>query len=221
MSGACCQPGPGPRPGSGGQSDAAYRRILWAALLINAAMFAVEIGVGINADSRSLMADSVDFLGDAANYGISLFVLGLALAWRARAAMLKGVAMLIFGLGVAGATIEAALSGTLPHAEAMGVVGLLALAANLLVAVMLFRYRKGDSNMRAVWLCTRNDAIGNLAVLIAAAGVFASGTAWPDLAVAAIMSGLAILAGVQVIRLASRELAERRPATEEIEATPP
>ncbi|MGD9538361.1 MAG: cation transporter [Alphaproteobacteria bacterium] len=213
MSGACCHHEPGPAPGAPqGDADARYRRVLWLALLINGAMFAAELGVGLGADSKSLLADSIDFLSDAANYGISLFVLGLALVWRARAAFLKGAAMLVFGLAIAGATVEAALRGSLPHAESMGVIGALALAANLAVAVMLFRYRKGDSNRRAVWLCTRNDAIGNLAVMLAAAGVFASNTAWPDLAVAAIMSGLAILAGVQIMRQAWHEIVASRPS---------
>jgi Co/Zn/Cd efflux system component len=217
VSGACCHDEPGVAPGSPG-GEAGYRRVLWLALLINGAMFAAELGVGLDAHSKSLLADSIDFLGDAANYGISLFVLGLALVWRARAAFLKGAAMLAFGLAIAGATIDSALGGSLPHAESMGVIGAVALAANVSVALMLFRYRKGDSNMRAVWLCTRNDAIGNLAVLIAAAGVFASDTAWPDLAVAAIMSSLAMLAGAQVMRQAWREIVESRaPAVLEAE----
>jgi Co/Zn/Cd efflux system component len=173
-------------------------------------MFGVELGVGLDAGSKSLLADAIDFLGDAANYGISLFVLGLVLTWRAGAALLKGVAMLAFGLGIMASTAHAAITGGVPHAEAMGVVGALALLANLSVAALLFGHRKGDANRRAVWLCTRNDAIGNLAVLIAAGGVFASDTAWPDLAVAAIMSGLAVVSGLQVIRLAWRELAEGR-----------
>jgi Co/Zn/Cd efflux system component len=206
VSGACCHDEPGVAPGSPG-GEAGYRRVLWLALLINGAMFAAELGVGLDAHSKSLLADSIDFLGDAANSGISLFVLGLALVWRAP-----------FGLAIAGATIDSALGGSLPHAESMGVIGAVALAANVSVALMLFRYRKGDSNMRAVWLCTRNDAIGNLAVLIAAAGVFASDTAWPDLAVAAIMSSLAMLAGAQVMRQAWREIVESRaPAVLEAE----
>lgn len=190
--------------------DAGYRRVLWLALVINAAMFAVELGVGVDAGSKSLLADAIDFLGDAANYGISLFVLGLALAWRARAALLKGAAMIAFGLSIIGSTVHAALYGALPHAGAMGVVGVLALAANVGVALLLYRHRNGDSNRRAVWLCTRNDAIGNLAVLAAAGGVFASDTAWPDLAVAAIMASLAVVSGTQVVRLARREIAESR-----------
>ncbi len=194
-------------------ADAGYRRVLFAALVVNAAMFAVELGVGIDAGSKSLLADAIDFLGDAANYGLSLFVLGLALAWRARAALLKGAAMIAFGLSIIGSTVHAALYGALPHAGAMGVVGVFALAANVGVALLLYRHRSGDSNRRAVWLCTRNDAIGNLAVLAAAGGVFASDTAWPDLAVAAGMAGLAVSSGVHVVRLAVREIASARMAS--------
>ncbi len=196
-----------------GDVDGAYRRVLWAALVINAAMFGVELAVGLDAGSKSLLADAIDFLGDAANYGISLFVLGLALTWRARAALVKGVTMIAFGLSIIGSTIHAALYGGVPHVTAMGVVGAVALAANVSVALLLYRHRNGDANRRSVWLCTRNDAIGNIAVLIAAAGVFASDTAWPDLAVAAIMASLAVVSGTQVVRLALREIAVGRAAT--------
>ena len=190
----------------------AYRRILWVALAVNLAMFAVEIGAGLAAQSASLLADSLDFLGDAANYGIALFVLGMALQWRARAALIKAASMGIFGLWVAVTTIQHALAGTVPEAPVMGAVGALALAANLGVAVLLYRWRDGDSNMRSVWICTRNDAIGNLAVLLAAVGVFGSGAGWPDYVVAAIMSGLALTGAVQVTRQALSELAHTRRA---------
>ena len=189
-----------------------YRRILWVALAVNLAMFAIEIGAGLAAQSVSLLADSLDFFGDAANYGISLFVLGMALQWRARASLLKAASMGVFGLWIAGTTIQHALAGTVPEAPVMGVVGALALAANLGVAVLLYRWRDGDSNMRSVWICTRNDAIGNLAVLAAAAGVFGSGAGWPDYLVAAIMSGLALTGAVQVTRQALSELAHTRRA---------
>ena len=205
MSAHCCGHGH-----DNGTSSPVYRRILWIALAINLAMFTVEIGAGLAAQSVSLLADSLDFLGDAANYGIALLVLGMALQWRARAALLKAASMGIFGLWVAGATIQHALAGTVPEAPVMGVVGALALAANLGVAVLLYRWRDGDSNMRSVWICTRNDAIGNLAVLAAAAGVFGSGAGWPDYLVAAIMSGLALVGAFQVTRQALAELAHTR-----------
>ncbi|HLM14178.1 MAG TPA: cation transporter [Reyranella sp.] len=189
-----------------------YRRILWAALAVNLAMFAIEIGAGLAARSTSLLADSLDFLGDGANYGVSLFVLSMALQWRARASLLKAATMGLFGLWVAGTTVQHALAGTVPAAPVMGVVGALALAANLAVAALLYRWREGDSNMRSVWICTRNDAIGNLAVLAAAVGVLSLGTGWPDYIVAAIMSGLALTGAVQVTRQALAELAHTRSA---------
>jgi Co/Zn/Cd efflux system component len=207
MSAHCCGHGP-----DHGASSPAYRRVLWAALAVNLAMFAVEIGAGLAAQSASLLADSLDFLGDAANYGISLFVLGMALRWRAGASLLKAASMGLFGLWVAGTTVQHALAGTVPEAPVMGVVGALAFAANLGVAALLWRWRDGDSNMRSVWICTRNDAIGNLAVLAAAAGVFGSGSGWPDYVVAGVMSGLALIGAFQVTRHALAELAHGRAA---------
>jgi len=192
---------------SAGDNSPRYRRILWAALVINLAMFGIEIGAGFQSGSVSLLADAIDFFGDGANYAVSLAVLSMGLAWRARAAVLKGVSMLGFGLFVAGSTVWSLIHGGTPEAFTMGAVGLLALAANLGVAAMLYAYREGDANMRSVWLCTRNDAIGNLAVMLAALGVFGTGTAWPDLLVAAVMAGLAIMGGVSVLRQARRELA--------------
>ncbi|SDU26650.1 Co/Zn/Cd efflux system component [Pseudomonas pohangensis] len=183
-----------------------YRRILWIALAVNLLMFAVEIGSGMRAGSVSLLADALDFLGDSANYAISLWVLGLGLAVRARAAQFKALSMLLFGLGVLAVALWNAWRGVLPDAPTMGLVGSLALLANLGVAALLYGYREGDSNMRSVWLCTRNDALGNLAVLLAALGVFGSGTAWPDLLVAGVMASLAISAALQVLRQAHGEL---------------
>ena len=188
----------------------AYRRILWVALAVNLAMFVIEISAGVAAQSVSLLADSLDFLGDAGNYGISLFVLGMAIQWRARASLLKAASMGAFGLWIAITTVNHALAGTVPTAPVMGIVGALALAANFGVALLLYRWREGDSNMRSVWICTRNDAIGNVAVLVAAAGVFGSGTGWPDYIVAAIMSGLALVGAFQVTRQAIAELRQSR-----------
>lgn len=212
MSAHCCDHGH--ENANAAAASPVYRRILWVALAVNLAMFAVEIGAGLAAQSSSLLADSLDFLGDSANYGLSLFVLGMALHWRARASLIKAASMAAFGLWVAYVTIGHALAGTVPSAPVMGVVGALAFAANLGVAFLLYRWREGDSNMRSVWLCTRNDAIGNLAVLVAAAGVFGSGTGWPDYVVAAIMSGLALTGAFQVARHALGELrhsGEERP----------
>ena len=201
MGANCCNHDSAPR-----HDDGRYRRILWIALLVNLAMFLVEIGAGLKAGSVSLLADSLDFLGDAANYGISLWVLGMALTWRARAAQFKAVSMLVFGLGVLGAALWQAWQGGVPSAPTMGLVGSLALLANVGVAVLLYAYREGDSNMRSVWLCTRNDALGNLAVLAAALGVFGSGSAWPDLIVAGIMASLAVHSAIAVLRHADGEL---------------
>lgn len=184
----------------------AYRRVLWVALVANAAMFLVEVVAGVAAGSVSLQADALDFFGDAANYGLSLSVLSLGLVWRARAALVKGASMGLFGLWVAAASILSILAGEPPQAITMGVIGFLALAVNLGVAALLYRYRDGDANMRSVWLCTRNDAIGNVAVMFAAVGVFGTGSAWPDIAVAAIMAGLALSAAAETIRIALKEL---------------
>jgi len=189
-----------------------WRRVLWIALGVNLAMFAGEIIAGAAAGSASLQADALDFLSDSANYGISLAVTGLGLAWRAGAALLKGWAMLLLGIWIVGSTLWHVYLGTLPQAEVMGVVGALALIANVGVALMLYRFRSGDSNMRSVWICSRNDAIGNLAVLVAALGVFGTGTGWPDLVVAAIMAALGINGGWQVIRQARGELQMTVPA---------
>jgi Co/Zn/Cd efflux system component len=183
-----------------------YRRVLWVALALNAAMFAVEIGAGFRSGSVSLLADAIDFFGDAANYGVTLAVLSMGLAWRARAAVLKGFSMLGFGLFVAGRTLWSATQGLPPEALTMGLVGALALGVNVAVALMLYAFREGDANMRSVWLCSRNDAIGNVAVMLAALGVFGTGTAWPDLAVAAVMAALALSGGWSVLRQARGEL---------------
>ncbi len=190
------------------QATPRYRRALWIALAVNAVMFAVELGAGWNAGSVSLLADAADFLGDAANYGVSLMVLSMAIAWRSRAALLKGATMGLYGLFVLGHAAWNATHGVIPEAATMGVVGSLALVANLSVAVMLYAFRDGDANMRSVWLCSRNDAIGNIAVILAAAGVFGLGSAWPDLLVAVLMAVLGLTAARSVIAQARAELKE-------------
>lgn len=183
-----------------------YRRALWAVLIINAAMFAVEIAAGYAAGSAALQADALDFFGDAVNYGISLTVVGMALRYRAMAAMLKGVSMLAFGAWVTGTVIWHATNGTLPNATTMGAIGITAFAANAATFAILWAYRAGDANMRSAWICTRNDVLGNLAVLLAALGVFGTGTGWPDLIVAIVMAGLALQGAVLVLRQARGEL---------------
>ena len=175
-------------------------------LAINAGMFAIEIGAGLAAGSASLQADALDFLGDAANYAISLFVVGMALRYRATAALAKGATMALVGTWVLCVAAWHIFNGTLPHAFTMGGVGLTALAANGISFWLLWRHRAGDANMRSAWICTRNDVLGNLAVLLAAAGVFGTGTGWPDILVAAIMAVLALQGAGSVIRQATAEL---------------
>ncbi len=183
-----------------------YRQILWIALVVNFTMFLVEVGAGVQAGSLSLLADAVDFAGDALNYAVSLAVLASALAWRARAAVFKAATMIGFGLYVLGSAVWSVWNGELPQAVTMGAVALLALAANVAVAWMLYAFREGAANMRSVWLCSRNDAIGNVAVLLAALGVFGTGSAWPDLVVASLMATLALHGGWTVLRQARNEL---------------
>ena len=201
MSASCCNHSSDLHRG-----DAQFRRVLWAVLTINAAMFAVEVIAGLAAGSASLQADALDFLGDAANYAISLFVVGMALRYRAIAAFLKGATMAMFGVWVLAITGWHAWHGTLPHAFTMGAVGFAALLANAASFGLLWAYKSGDANMRSAWICTRNDVIGNLAVLLAALGVLGTGTGWPDVIVAVIMAILALQGAVLVIRQAVNEL---------------
>ncbi len=202
MAGGCCggcRTAPPPK-------DTAWRCVLWIALAVNLCMFTVEVTAGVSARSAALRADALDFLGDAANYAISLGVAGLALRWRARAALLKGASLLALGLWVIGSTAWMAVSGTLPAPETMGVVGVLALAANVSCALLLWSNRGGDANRSSVWICSRNDAIGNVAVVAAALGVFGTGAAWPDLLVAVVLAGLGVSGGWQIVVKARREL---------------
>jgi Co/Zn/Cd efflux system component len=201
MSAGCCQ-----TCEKSDVADPVYRRVLWIVLTINAAMFALEIGAGFAAGSASLQADALDFLGDAANYAISLLVVGMALRYRATAAVLKGASMGMFGIWVIGVTAWHAFHGTLPGALAMGAVGVTALVANTASFGLLWAYRGGDANMRSAWICTRNDVIGNLAVLLAALGVFGTGTGWPDLIVAAAMAVLALQGATIVLTQGAAEL---------------
>jgi Co/Zn/Cd efflux system component len=206
MSAHCCGHEHKHDPGADPASQRAYRRVLWAVLAINGATFAVEIGAGLAAGSASLQADALDFLGDAGNYAISLFVVGMALRYRALAAFLKGATMALFGIWVLGIAAWHVFHGTLPQAATMGVIGILALAANAISFGLLWRHRGGDANMRSAWICTRNDVLGNLAVLLAALGVFGTGTGWPDVIVAAIMAILALQGASAVILHAMAEL---------------
>ena len=199
MSKACCDTQPAAH-------GIPYRRVLWIALVANVSMFFVELLASVLSGSTALAADAADFLGDSANYALSLGALALGGAWISRVALLKGAAMSIYGIAVLAYAAWRAWLGVPPEPLTMGVVGLLALFVNLSVAALLFRFRDGDANMRSVWLCTRNDVIANLAVLVAAAGVFGTGTVWPDVAVAAILALLGLSSGSIVIRHARAEL---------------
>lgn len=213
----CCK---GPCSAAKPPVDRRYRRILLVALLVNAAMFGVEIGFGWLSGSVSLLADAVDFLGDAGNYAISLFVLGLAPLWGTRAALFKGLSMGAYGIIVLAQLVWHVLTGTVPDAGTMGVISLIALGANLSVAMLLYAYRNGDANMRSVWLCTRNDVVGNVAVMLAALGVLGSGRGWPDYAVAGLMSYLGLSAARSVIAHARSEMAEAKADQAAHSATP-
>ena len=198
MSDTCCNVPP--------PTGISYRRVLWVALIANAVMFLVEVVAAAWSGSSALAADAADFLGDSANYALSLGALAMGGAWISRVALLKGLAMSLYGVGVLAYASRRAWLGVPPEPITMGVVGLAALLVNLGVAVLLYRFRDGDANMRSVWLCTRNDVIANLAVLVAAAGVVGTGTVWPDVAVAAILAVLGLSSGHIVIRRARAEL---------------
>jgi Co/Zn/Cd efflux system component len=213
MSAGCCHHHHDHGPGAVSLNSRAWRRALWIALAVNGGMFVAEIVAGVAAGSSSLQADALDFLGDSANYALSLGVAGLGLVWRARAALAKGVSLGVLSLAVLGITLWHIQAGTVPAAGVMGVVGVMALLANVGVALILYRFREGDANMRSVWICSRNDAIGNIAVMLAALGVFGTGTGWPDFMVATIMATLGFTGAWQIVRLSLRELSSGQPAT--------
>ena len=189
-----------------------YRRVLWTVIGLNAGMFVIEVTAGALAGSQALKADALDFLGDSMTYTISLLVIGMSLRTRALAALFKGLSLGGMGLWVFAATAYQVLVLGVPRAEVMGVVGFAALAANLASVVLLMRYREGDANVRSVWLCSRNDALGNVAVMLAAAAVWATGSAWPDLVVAAVMASLFLYSASRIVRLAVGELQQAQAA---------
>jgi Co/Zn/Cd efflux system component len=182
-----------------------YKRRLWLVIALNGGMFLVEMFAGYAARSQALQADALDFFGDAVTYGISLAVIGASLRVRATAALFKGMSLLLMGLWVGGSTAYQFLVLGMPKAEIMGAIGFLALAVNLASVLLLVRYKDGDANVRSVWLCSRNDAIGNVAVMLAAIGVWGTATAWPDLIVAGLMASLFINSAVQILRQALEE----------------
>jgi Co/Zn/Cd efflux system component len=182
-----------------------FRAALWAVIAINAVMFVVEMTAGALAGSQALQADALDFLGDTLTYGISLFVIGMSLRVRATAALFKGLSLGAMGLWVFGSTLWQVLVLGVPNAPVMGAVGFLALAANVTSVLILLRWKEGDANVRSVWLCSRNDAIGNVAVIGAAGGVWLTATPWPDLVVAGLMAALFLWSALQIIRQALEE----------------
>ncbi|UWQ28843.1 cation transporter [Leisingera sp. M523] len=193
--------------------SADYKRRLWLVIVINAGMFAVEMSAGQLSGSQALKADALDFLGDALTYGISLAVIGATLRTRALAALGKGISLLLMGAWVFGSTVYQVFYVGVPQAQIMGVIGFMALAANLISVMLLARYKDGDANVRSVWLCSRNDAIGNVAVMIAALGVWGTATGWPDLIVAGIMGGLFLSSAYQILVQAMREWREEEART--------
>ena len=190
--------------------DCKYRIILWIVLFINLGMFILEIFSGLISGSQSLLADSLDFFADAANYGISLYVLSKSITLRAKASLIKGYTMGVFGVFVAVSTVYKVFFAVTPKAEIIGAVGFLALAANVFSAFLLYKYRKGDSNRASVWICSRNDAIANIAVIFAGLGVWITNTKWPDLAVAFIIASISLSGAYHIIKKAKKELEVRK-----------
>lgn len=202
-----------------GMSDA-YKRRLWIVIALNAVMFGVEMAAGRLAGSQALQADALDFLGDAATYSISLAVIGASVSVRTAAALTKGVSLALMGLWVFGSTVYHVFFLGVPQAEVMGVIGFLALLTNLASVLLLVRYKDGDANVRSVWLCSRNDAIGNVAVMAAALGVWGTASGWPDIIVAAVMAGLFLASSFQIVTQALRERrAGQFPATADMRPT--
>jgi len=192
--------------------SAHYRMILWIVIAINGVMFLFETGASLSADSMALRADALDFLGDTLTYGLTLLAIGHSLRWHASAAMLKGVTLLLIGLWVLGSTFYRVIILGVPNEMIMGSVALLAFTANMVSVLLLLRYRDGDANVRSVWLCSRNDAIGNVAVMIAAVVVYYTQTRWADLVVACLMAMLFLHSSSLIIRQARAELRENSSA---------
>lgn len=182
------------------------KKVLWIALVLNLAMFALEFGLSFFANSQSLKADSLDFLSDGLNYIVSLYVLSHTIKVRAWSSVAKAVTMGALGVYIAVEIVLSVLREDMPNSEIMTWLGLSGLAINGFVTYLLYKYREGDSNMQSVWLCSRNDAIGNVAVVLAAGAVYYLKKPWPDLLVAALMAYLAINASVKIIKLALVEL---------------
>ncbi len=183
-----------------------YKRALWAVIGINAVMFAVEVTAGVSADSQALKADALDFASDTVTYAISLSVIGASLRRRVYASLLKALSLGAVAIYILGITLIRLFEGGAPDAQTMGIIGVVAFFANLLSVVLLLRWRDGDSNVRSVWLCSRNDAIGNLGVIAAGILVSMTGSRWPDLVVGALLAGLFLKSAVSILLQAREEL---------------
>lgn len=183
-----------------------YKKALWIVLILNLSMFFVEIVMGVKSGSTSLLSDSLDFLGDSANYLISLIVLPMALSYRAKASMVKGLTMGGFGLFILMTTVYRVFYGEMPSSSEMSIVGFLALLVNVSAVLILLKFRDGDSNVRSVWVCSRNDAIGNVAVILAGMAVYFFQSKYPDLIVAFVLAFLALQAAKEIIERAWTEL---------------
>lgn len=186
----------------------AYKRALWIVIALNVGYGLVEIVGGFLAGSQALKADALDFVGDGVISFLGLIAVGWGLAARAKAALLQGVFLGVLGLGVLAASMYRVFVLQMPEAGLMGVFGLVALAVNVAAAAVLIPHRAGDANVRAVWLFSRNDAIGNAAVVVAAGLVAWTGTPWPDLVVAVVIAGLFLQSASLIIRDARRDLAQ-------------
>lgn len=184
-----------------------FRNILIFSMIVNFGMFFVEVAYGYFANSLSLKADAIDFFGDGVNYLASLLVINSVLSLRAKVSMAKALTMIVFGIVILVNGITQLINGDIPNSFTMTWVGVLALVSNVLVAVLLFKFREGDSNMQSIWLCSRNDAISNIAVVLAAGGVYLTSNAWPDILVAGFMAYLSLTSGFQVLKAARLELA--------------
>ncbi|MBX7147330.1 MAG: cation transporter [Alphaproteobacteria bacterium] len=196
---SCCLPETNP-------TDHKYRLVLWIVLILNFTMFGIEFVYGLHANSASLLSDSLDFLGDGINYTITLLVISHSLYIRAKASIVKAIMMLAFAFFVFSRMVMQMIMQSIPQVDTMGILGIFAFVINMVALFLLYHYRHGDSNKQAAWLCSRNDALGNLAVLLAAVGVFFTKTNWPDLIVALIMIILAVKTSWYILKLAYHEL---------------
>jgi Co/Zn/Cd efflux system component len=183
-----------------------HRKVLIVVLVINAALFVVEAGAGLLAHSTALLADSLDMLGDSLVYSFSLYVLSRSTGWKATAALLKGIVMAAFGIGVLAEAVYKMTASVVPVAATMGIIGLLVLLGNGLCFLLLFRHRSDDLNMRSTWLCSRNDIVANLSVLLAAAAVRIFDSGWPDILVGTAIAGLFLRSALTVLQESSAEM---------------